>query len=360
MKRLIESGNSSLMIAGFFSGLIGVVLTAVSRMANGEPVIDADTMVVSQYLLTSMATSIIGPAVIYIHRLQMNANEMEYGVLSMNWPKSNAQLTKIGPVRAKIAYSLRNLIEGIATKDADARSEIVANEIVHWTLHEQEANVRDYGRIQLISQTPGLSQDAEAKDTYQLITEFAEKGDVIYATAFTNTRLWWLRPQTGEKFLNFNLDLIKRGLSIHRIFGVNHPDWPDFDLAEDEEGAKKKLIQLHSNMNGTETYTIEYKSFTNSMIRTRYNIEARDCMLLVRNGKPYFGLEWAVDLFGEADKVYVVFGQSQLNSLFENLQSILRVEEADGLTKIPQDTPFDTNTDDGRQEAMRALQRILG
>jgi hypothetical protein len=76
-----------------------------------------------------------------------------------------------------------------------------------------------------------------------------------------------------------------------------------------------------------ETYTIEYKSFTNSMLRTRYNIEARDCMLLVRNGKPYFGLEWAVDLFGEADKVYVVFGQSQLSSLFENLQSILRVDE---------------------------------
>ena len=66
------------------------------------------------------------------------------------------------------------LIEGIATKDADARSEIVANEIVHWTLHEQEANVRDYGRIQLISQTPGLSQDVESKDTYQLITEFAK------------------------------------------------------------------------------------------------------------------------------------------------------------------------------------------
>ena len=83
-------------------------------------------------------------------------------------------------------------------------------------------------------------------------------------------------------------------------------------------------------------------------------------MLLVRNGKPYFGLEWAVDLFGEADKVYVVFGQSQLNSLVENLQSMLRVDEADGLTKIPQDTPFDTNTDDGRQEVMKALQRILG
>ena len=357
---MVDTGNSTLVIAGIFSGIVGVILTAVSRIAIGEPMFDADTIVLSQYLLTTMATSIVGPAVIFIHRLQISADEMEYGVLSMNWPNSNAQLTKIGPVRAKIAYSLRNLIEGIATKDADARSEIVANEIVHWTLHEQEANVRDFGRIQLISQTPGLSQSAEAKDTYQLITEFAKRGDEIYATAFTNTRLWWLRPQTGEKFLNFNLDLISRGLEIKRIFGVNHPDWPRFDLAEDEQGAKKKLIELHANINGTETYTIEYNSFSDPMIRSRYNIEARDCLLLVRNGKPYFGLEWAVDLFGEADKVYVVFGQSQLNSLFENLQSILRIHDSDGLTKIPQSTPFDTKTDEGRQEAMNALNAILG
>ena len=173
---MVDTGNSTLVIAGIFSGIVGVILTAVSRIAIGEPMFDADTIVLSQYLLTTMATSIVGPAVIFIHRLQISADEMEYGVLSMNWPNSNAQLTKIGPVRAKIAYSLRNLIEGIATKDADGRSEIVANEIVHWTLHEQEANVRDFGRIQLISQTPGLSQGAEAKDTYQLITEFAKRG----------------------------------------------------------------------------------------------------------------------------------------------------------------------------------------
>ena len=96
------------------------------------------------------------------------------------------------------------------------------------------------------------------------------------------------------------------------------------------------------------------------MIRSRYNIEARDCLLLVRNGKPYFGLEWAVDLFGEADKVYVVFGQSQLNSLYENLQSILRVHDSDGLMKISKSTPFDTKTEKGRGQAMQSLNEILG
>jgi len=51
---------------------------------------------------------------------------------------------------------------------------------------------------------------------------------------------------------------------------------------------------------------------------------------------------------------------SQLNSLYENLQSILRIHDSDGLTKIPQSTPFDTKTDEGRQEAMQALNAILG
>jgi hypothetical protein len=356
---MISNRNSSLIVAGFFSALIGLALNGVSRLATGEPIIEPDAVVISQYIITSMGTSVIGPAVIFIHRLHLKSTDMEYGVLSMNWPDSNAPLTKIGPVRAKIAYSLRNLIEGIGTKEAGAQSEIIANQIVHWTLHEQEANVRDFGRIQLISQTPGLSQDAEAKDTYQLITEFAKKGDSIYATAFTNTRLWWLRPQTGEKFLKFNLDLIGRGLDIKRIFGVNHPDWPGFDLGEDEEGAKKRLIQLHANLKGTETYTIEYNSFMNSRIRTRYGMELRDCMILVRNGKPYFGLEWAVDLFGEADKVYVVFGQSQLNTLYDNMLAILDVDQSDGLSIIEQQNPYEIENLEEIKRAMSDLKSIL-
>ena len=67
-----------------------------------------------------------------------------------------------------------------------------------------------------------------------------------------------------------------------------------------------------------------------------------------------------MDVFGEADKVYVVFGQSQLNSLYDNLQSILRVEESDGLTQIEANSPLDTITEDGRKEAMRFLNSILG
>ena len=88
-------------------------------------------------------------------------------------------------------------------------------------------------------------------------------------------------------------------------------------------------------------------------------MELRDCMILVRNGKPYFGLEWAVDLFGEADKVYVVFGQSQLNTLYDNMLAILDVDESDGLSIIEQQNPYEIENFEERKRAMSDLKSIL-
>ena len=350
--------NSTFIIAAIVSAIVGLTLAISARIAEGQEILVLDTNVISQYLLTSVTTSIVGPSVIFIHRLNLKDRENRFGIFSMYWPNSSAKLTEIGPIRAKIAYSLRNLIEGISSREIDAKSEIVANQIVHWTINEQEANIRDFGRIQLISRTPGLQGSEESKDTYQLITEFAKPGDEVYATAFTNTRLWWLRPQTGQKFFNFNLDLIDRGISIKRIFGINHPDWPQYNLAEDELGAKRKLIQLHSDIIGTETYTIEYDSFTNSKIRSRNKIEMRDCLLLIRNGIPCFGLEWSIDVFGEADKVYVVFGNSQLRALKENFLAMLELDEEDGVTQIESSEKLNTKIKEKRDDAMRRLKHL--
>ena len=353
-----ESKSSSIIIAAVVSAIVGLVLAISSRVASGEEIFIWDSVVLSQYLLTSVTTSIIGPAVLFIHRLHLKENENNFGKFSMKWPNSKARLTEIGPIRAKIAYSLRNLIEGISAREIDAKSEIVANQIVHWTINEQEANIRDFGRIQLISRTPGLQGSDESKDTYQLITEFAQPGDKIYATAFTNTRLWWLRPQTGQKFFNFNLDLIERGLTITRIFGVNHPDWPEYNLEEDETGSKKNLIQLHADLEKTETYTIEYNSFNNLKLRSRHKIEMRECLILVRNEAPCFGLEWSIDVFGEADKVYVVFGESQLKALNENFLAMLELDEEDGLVTIQSQERLDTKIPEDRKRAINRLKHL--
>ena len=350
--------NSTFIIAAVVSAIVGLMLAMSARIAEGQEIIVLDTNVIAQYLLTSVTTSIVGPSVIFIHRLHLKDRENKFGKFSMNWPNSSAKLTEIGPVRAKIAYSLRNLIEGISSREIDAKSEVVANQIVHWTINEQEANIRDFGRIQLISRTPGLQGSEESKDTYQLITEFAKPGDEVYATAFTNTRLWWLRPQTGQKFFNFNLDLIDQGISIKRIFGINHPDWPQYNLEEDELGAKRKLIQLHSDIMGTETYTIEYDSFTNSKLRSRNKIEMRDCLLLIRNGIPCFGLEWSIDVFGEADKVYVVFGNSQLKALKDNFLAMLELDEEDGVIQIESSEKLNTKIKEKRDDAMHRLKHL--
>ncbi len=353
-----ERGTTSITIAALISAIVGLLIAISSRVASGGDVFVWDSVVLSQYLLTSITTSIAGPAILFIQRLHKKEQENEYGLFSMNWPNSKAKLTEIGPIRAKIAYSLRNLIEGISTREIEAKSEIVANQIVHWTINEQEANIRDFGRIQLISRTPGLQGSDESKDTYQLITEFAKPGDEIFATAFTNTRLWWLRPQTGQKFFNFNLDLIDRGLTIKRIFGVNHPDWPEYDLSEDEDGTKKKLIQLHADINQTETYTIEYNCFNNTKLRVRHQIEMRDCLILVRNGVPCFGLEWSIDVFGEADKVYVIFGESQLKLLKENFLAMLELDDEDGLHRIESEELLDTTSSENRKKAINRLKNI--
>jgi hypothetical protein len=82
-------------------------------------------------------------------------------------------------------------------------------------------------------------------------------------------------------------------------------------------------------------------------------------MILVRNGKPYFGLEWAVDLFGEADKVYVVFGQSQLNTLYDNMLAILDVDQSDGLSIIEQQNPYEIENLEEIKRAMSDLKSIL-
>ena len=84
----------------------------------------------------------------------------------------------------------------------------------------------------------------------------------------------------------------------------------------------------------------------------------RDCLILVRNGVPYFGLEWSIDVFGEADKVYVVFGESQLKALNENFLAMLELDEEDGLVTIQSQDRLDTKIPENRKKAISRLKHI--
>ncbi len=345
--------------AALLSAGVGLLFIIGSRIAANLDVFVWDGMVLIQYVLTSITTGLVGPTLLFIHRLNQKDQHGRFGVFTMHWPEGKANVSDVGPIRAKTAYSLRNLVDGISSRDIEAESEILANQIVHWTISQQETNVREYGRIQLITRTPGLNSSERSKGAYQLISEYAKAGDQVYATAFTNTRLWWLRPQSGQKFFDFNLRLIEAGINIRRVFGVNHPSWVDFDLAEDEEGSKRDLIQLHADLSGTETYTLEYETFSNPSLRRHHRAKQKDCLLLIRNGVPRIGLEWIVDVFGEATQVYVVFGQSHLRKLTANFESILALNEQQGLSRVEQKQPLDPRVAVDRLTALRRLDSAL-
>ena len=53
-----ERGTSSIAIAAFVSAIVGLALAISSRIALGEDVFVWDTVVLSQYLLTSITTSL--------------------------------------------------------------------------------------------------------------------------------------------------------------------------------------------------------------------------------------------------------------------------------------------------------------
>ena len=84
----------------------------------------------------------------------------------------------------------------------------------------------------------------------------------------------------------------------------------------------------------------------------------RDCLLLIRNGIPCFGLEWSIDVFGEADKVYVVFGNSQLKALKDNFLAMLELDEEDGVTQIKSNEKLNTKIKEKRDHAMRRLKHL--
>ena len=140
---------------------------------------------------------------------------------------------------------------------------------------------------------------------------------------------------------------------------MNHPSWADFDLGEDEDGSKKDLIQLHADLHGTETYTIEYETFTNPSLRRQHRVKLKDCLLLLRDGVPRIGLEWAIDDFGETTQVYVVFGPAHLKTLAHNFEAMLKLTPEQGLKRIECESEIKLGQPAARQRALRRLDSAL-
>jgi hypothetical protein len=188
-------------------------------------------------------------------------------------------------------------------------------------LEEQRQNLENYSRLQFISPVPRRHQRLEDpldldQDGFQLIESLAQEDDRILATVYTNSRLWWLKPNFAKNFFEFNLNLLEKGVKITRVFGTYHPEWD-----EDEEGTKNELMQLQADLMGMEIYKIKYEDFDRAPKETLTKI---DHMLLMRGRELLPSVEWAVDAeSGGASKIYHVFGKKPgLSRLYDSFDGL--------------------------------------
>jgi hypothetical protein len=195
-------------------------------------------------------------------------------------------------------------------------------------LEKQKQNLKQHRQLNFTSPKPqyltNLTHDSVAaaslgSDGYGLVFGLAEQGDVIYATDFQNSAYWWLDPKVAFSFFELNLEAINRGARIVRIFGRNHDRWD-----EDESGAKQELIELQAKIEGIEVYTINYADFDPKL---GFEIKEIDHLILTKQGKPYPGIEWNIDLKGDTEDVYYVLSESRLDEIFSNFQKLLNSSE---------------------------------
>src|SRR5690554_3519601 len=112
-----------------------------------------------------------------------------------------------------------------------------------------------------------------------------------------------------------NLQMLQKGVRIIRIFGRNHIDWE-----EDETGTKQQLIELQARIKGFEIYTIEYADFAKSKA---WNFQPIDQLLLKRAKHRLPAIKWVIDEKGNAEQVYMVFGEGRLAEMEANFALML-------------------------------------
>lgn len=311
-----------LLGGALFAGIsIAVDLAGEAKTDFLDPAYILETAIIS-------AAGALLSAALFASRYVISAAKYaESNYLSIPWDSQSGnnqvQVAKLDATQAVI--DLFNLVEN---KLSYTSAQEVAVRAVHLILEEQKQNLNQHGRLTFTSPKPqyleSLKHDSVAatsfgSDGYGLVFGLAERGDVIYATDFQNSAYWWLDPKVAFSFFELNLGAINRGARIVRIFGRNHDHWD-----EDESGAKQELIELQAKVKGIEVYTIEYADFNHKL---GFDIQEIDHLILTKQGKPYPGIEWNIDLKGDTQDVYYVLSESRLDEIVTNFNKLLSSSE---------------------------------
>jgi hypothetical protein len=273
------------------------------------------------------AGAILSSALFAARYVIMAAMAAKENYLQIPWsPASSSSPTK----RAKldVMESIGRLFEHVDSTLERGLPQELAVRLVHSQIEEQRDSLDSDGRIQFVSPNPrnaalrksrSLVTQAMRTDGYDLIVSAAQHGDRIESTDFQNSVYWWLNRKVAFSFFEYNLDILRKGATIARIFGRNHPDW-----AEDEAGAKQALIDLQSKIKGLDVFTIDYSDFDEAR---GLEVEQFDQMCLLRGSEPQPSIEWEINKQGDTEKVFFVLGKARLEKLSRNFTALVNSHE---------------------------------
>lgn len=350
------------MIALLAPVLGGALLSGIRiavDLASGHDLNFFEPAYILENSLYAAAGAIISSTLFGARYVILAARAAEDNYLQLPWSPANST-PGVRRARLDAAESMNRLFHIAESKLGDGLPQELAARLVHSQMEEQADNLDRFGRIQFITPNPrnaalrdrnSLASKAIRHDGYDLIVTSARAGDKIEATDFQNSTYWWLNPKVAHSFFRYNLDILRKGATISRIFGCHHPEWE-----EDEEGAKKALIQLQANIRGLDAYTINYEDFHK---RRGLEIEQIDHMCLVRNGVPQPSIEWAIDLQGDTEKVFFVLGKERLADLHDNFSRLLDSRERGSHLKyIEPQEDYDPHKESDRKQILEELAKI--
>ncbi|MFN2348402.1 MAG: hypothetical protein ABR558_02355 [Thioalkalivibrio sp.] len=340
-----QLGLGDKLIALLAPVLGGALLAGISiaiDVVGGQELAFLDPAYVLKTGLYAAAGALLSATLFAARYIILSAKAAETGYLQVPWSSGSASHeTRMAKIDATSAVSQYFAV--VDNKVDGALAQELAIRVMHTQIAEQTENLARQGRVHFVSTNPrnpalrhsqSLAVRALCSDGYDLIVASAHQGDQILATDFQNSAFWWLNPKIAFAFLEHNLDMIRKGATITRIFGRHHPVWE-----EDETGAKQALIELQAKIVGLDVYTIDYTDFEP---QNGFDIEPIDQLSLIRNGAVQPSLEWRIDAQGNTDKVYFVLGQARLDTLRDNFLKLLAsAKQGSTLRRIEADKCFD-------------------
>jgi hypothetical protein len=297
------------------------IISVVSRVLKGE----AEALLTPAHFFETALHSAAGALIsttLFIARYMISmALLTERRYLHIPW-NTDSTSARIQEKKIEIARTIQDIffdIDGTGEQN-DTKTSMLA--MINFQLQEQRLNFINIGKLQFISQSfhvDTLHDSSQRTGTYGIIMDVVRRGDRIIATDFQNSKYWWLSKKVAFDFLRLNLDFMRRGAKIERVFGINHPLW------EEDEQRKVEMIELLSNIRGMDIYTIDYKDFRSE--RGLF-IEPIDCLVLMRGQSPLPGIEWLINQeTGDTDKIYYVFKHGALRRIVSNFGKIMSSKE---------------------------------